>query len=306
MAVCEFPILAVSLCKNSEDKHVLKFLPSSEIEKTEDLKAVYGCDEVFFLPCGRCPACRKEYAEQWAKRCSIEAKMHKFNYFITLTYDDRHLCFSSKYDFTQRFLKNLGYKLTGVPIRPKFFACMEKGDLTGRLHFHAILFLDKELTLKDPVKKGDFYHYHSEEIADCWTYGLHDISPFEHDCAAYVGKYATKQGRCCMSRNLGKSYYLAHRSEIIKDDFKIYVDFNKRNFIDIPKCFVKWFLEDDCLPFNDFIKLDEHRLNQKQLQRLLTISEIRSNKMTSESQLVAEKILAFYKHNLYKGERSEF
>ena len=299
MATCLHPILAVSLYKNEDNKNVLQFLPSGDIWNIEQKKQVYGSEEVFLLPCGRCSACREEYAKEWAKRCSIEAKIHKYNYFITLTYDEYHISKASKLDFSQKFLKALGFELTGSPDRPRFFACMERGELTGRLHFHAILFLDKELELIEPVKKGDFYHYHSPIISKLWTFGLHDIAPFEHDCAAYVGKYATKSGKCFMSRNLAKPYYLVNREQIINDDFKIYVDYNKRNFIDVPKCFVRWFCEDDIAGILDY------KLKRSQLQRLLILADIHTNKMKSESLLVSANILAYLKHTQNKAERSE-
>lgn len=301
--MCTSPILALSVMKNDEDKHVLKFVPRGDIEKIEDLKRVYGCDEVFMLPCMKCKECRQKYADDWAVRCSLESYLHKYNYFITLTYDDFHLPFNVKTarsDFSNQFLKSLGNLLTGERNRPKFFACVEKGDMTGRIHLHGVLFLDHKLDLVDPVKKGDFFHFHSPQIKKCWSFGLHDVSEFDHDCAAYVGKYATKQGHCFMSRNLAKGYYEKFKNDIIKDDFKIYVDFNKKNFIEIPKCFARWYLEDDVVEINDF------KLRQKDLQRLLCIAEIQKKYYSSESKLKASKILAFMKHDKYSRERSEF
>lgn len=296
---CLNPIFAVSIMKNHDDKHVLKFLNRGDIENIRDRKFVYGSDNVFLLPCGRCDSCRESYAKDWAVRCSLESRLHRFNYFITLTYDNNHLAYFSKKDFSQKFLKSLGYLLTQESVRPKFFACIELGFLTNRPHFHAILFLDNELELKDPVKKGDFYHYHSKEIEQCWPFGLHDITPFEHDCAAYVGKYATKQGRCFMSRNLAKDYYLKHRDEIIKDDFKIYVDFNSKNYIDIPKSFVRWFCEDHVS------EVDDLKLSRSQLQKLLVIQDIHAKGMRSESDFIADSILAYYRHLQHRKERSD-
>jgi len=43
------------------------------------------------LPCGGCIGCRIRKREEWATRIYCEAKMHKENYFVTLTYDDTHL-----------------------------------------------------------------------------------------------------------------------------------------------------------------------------------------------------------------------
>ena len=41
--------------------------------------------------CGRCIGCRLEYSRQWAVRCIHEAKMHKHNEFITLTYSEENI-----------------------------------------------------------------------------------------------------------------------------------------------------------------------------------------------------------------------
>lgn len=43
------------------------------------------------LACGQCIGCRLERSRQWAIRCMHEAKMHRFNSFVTLTYAPEHL-----------------------------------------------------------------------------------------------------------------------------------------------------------------------------------------------------------------------
>lgn len=295
---CLNPILAVSIMKNEENKHVLKFLPSSEIDTLEGKKLVYGCDEVFLLPCMKCKPCRDDYAKEWAIRCTLEAQLHKFNYFITLTYDDYHLNFGGKHDFTA-FLKSLSYQLTGKPDRPKFFACMEKGSLTERLHFHCVLFLDKPIGLERPVKLGSFYHYSSPLLEKCWPHGFVDVAEFESDCARYVAKYATKQGHCFMSRNLAYDYYLKYRDKIVLDDFKVYGSFFGKEFVDIPKCFVRWFLKDN------FSDVDSFKLSKKKLQTLLVSQQIRNLKATKEADLLINKILLFLKHDEHAKERAD-
>ena len=296
---CLDPILAVSICKNEEDKHVLRFLPSKEIEDIDLKKWVYGSDEVFLLPCMRCKPCREAYAKDWGVRCTLEAQMHSYNYFVTLTYDDFHVSHGGKSDFTS-FLKKLGYELTGKRDRPKFFACMEKGEVTHRLHFHCVLFLDKPLTLKSPVKLGSFYHYSCDLLDDCWgKKGFVDVAEFESDCARYVAKYSTKQGRCFMSRNLAKSYYLKFRDQIVKDDFKVYGSFFGKEYVSIPKCFVRWFVEDHVSVIDSF------KLSQKKIQKLAVLSELHATGKDDESMLIKEKILTFLKHDQFSKGRSE-
>ena len=79
------------------------------------------------VPCGRCIGCRLEYSRQWAVRCMHEAKMHEWNCFLTLTYDDDHLPSDLSLrpkDFT-KFLKRLRSRL-GYKIR--FYMCGEYGE----------------------------------------------------------------------------------------------------------------------------------------------------------------------------------
>ena len=46
---------------------------------------------VTLVPCGHCPACEARRKSDLQLRIQIEAKKHKHNWFITLTYDDEHL-----------------------------------------------------------------------------------------------------------------------------------------------------------------------------------------------------------------------
>ena len=295
---CLNPILAVSIMKNSENKHVLKFIPRSEIDDLEFKKLVYGSEEVFLLPCMKCKPCRDAYAKDWAVRCTLEAQCHKFNYFLTLTYDDFHVQKGCREDFT-KFLKNLNYLLNKKKDRPLFFACEERGEITNRLHFHCILFLDKQLDLKKPVKLGSFYHYSCDLLDEVWSKGFVDVAEFESDCARYVAKYATKQGSCFMSRNLGKTYYLKNREEIIKDDFKVYGSFSGKSFVNIPKCFVRWFIEDSCK------EIEQFKLDLKHYQRLACLSDLHAKGHTKEATLLREKIYTFLIHDRFSRERSD-
>lgn len=67
------------------------------------------------LACGQCTGCRLERSRQWAIRCMHEAQMHKYNSFITLTYDDEHLpdrYWEGKYknNGTKAYAGNLQYR----------------------------------------------------------------------------------------------------------------------------------------------------------------------------------------------------
>lgn len=45
----------------------------------------------FHVPCLQCSGCRRRSSLEWASRCMHEAQMHRYNTYITLTYNDAHL-----------------------------------------------------------------------------------------------------------------------------------------------------------------------------------------------------------------------
>lgn len=268
---CQNPVLAYCIGINSDTgKKIVKFKIHAD-DNIKKLTSKYGEDNVFTLPCGRCESCRSNYAEEWSVRCQLESFYHQYNYFVTLTYDDVHLPYASYKDF-RRFIDRLeGH---GHKNKVAFLACEEHGELNGRYHLHAILFMDKELTLCDEVLLGKFRHYHSKELSDAWTYGLHDVSLFDLNCGRYVAKYTTKSqdgfhGSIHMTRNLGKRYFEEHFNQIISDNFKIYLKTNniKKFYIDIPKSMISWFRDLGCVEVEDFVYF------KKQIGHLSNISK---------------------------------
>lgn len=57
------------------------------------------------LPCNQCIGCRLARSAEWATRCIHEAKQHRYNTWLTLTYDDDHLprkYFTGQYNLHNR------------------------------------------------------------------------------------------------------------------------------------------------------------------------------------------------------------
>lgn len=267
---CLNPHLAVKLFDKPDGKQFIQFLPKRIIYNLDDLRKTYGSENVYTLPCGECESCRRNYSEQWAVRCVLEAKYHKFNYFITLTYNDSCLDKASFNDF-KRFKDRLAGKHHSNKF--KYFGCFERGELTNRLHLHLVLFCDFPLTLKDQTKLDGYYYYHSPEIQNAWSFGLHNVAPFETNCARYVAKYTNKNGsKCFMSRNLGLQYVLDNYNKIIEDDFIIYGDFNTQKYTNLPTCFLRYFIKNNVSKASirrDFLKNLAHLVSCDKKRKLV-------------------------------------
>lgn len=53
--------------------------------------AALGLPPTLRLPCRQCVGCRLKSSAEWATRCMHEVKCHRYNCWLTLTYDDEHL-----------------------------------------------------------------------------------------------------------------------------------------------------------------------------------------------------------------------
>lgn len=205
------------------------------------------------IPCGHCVGCRLAYSRDWANRCMLEAKYHKYNWFFTLTYRDQDLTQNSWFNsetgeagysytlvpedltlFWKRLRKNTGQKV-------RYYACGEYGDRTARPHYHAIVFgleID-DLKLYKKTLQG-FNLYTSETINNIWKHGYVIIANCTWETCAYTSRYVMKKrlGKTAafygqynmvpefvrMSRRPGiaQQYYLDHAGEIYETDQLIF------------------------------------------------------------------------------------
>lgn len=283
---CLDPYVAVSMFTKLDGKKILKLLSKKRLDyDLASLKQKYGSDNVFVLPCGRCESCRRNKANDWAIRCELEAKMHDYNYFLTLTFSDEFIDFAGDWDFN-RFLDRL--EGTDHKRKFKYFACREFGETTGRLHYHVVLFCDFPLVLKNPKKIGNYYHYDNDLIDKYWKFGFYTLAPFETTCARYVAKYTAKDSKLFMSRNLGKSYFTAHFNEIINDGFKVYADFGNKMEAYVPNCFLRWFDEIDPMIAKD------HKQFKKSIARLV-LNEKRRKLVDSHEEIAIRNDQAIVK-----------
>lgn len=115
------------------------------------------CKSVYIDPktgaqfnCGKCPACRGNYASQWRLRCLYELKDWDRAVFVTLTYSDEWLYTHNMskqgfptlrkkdmQDFVKRLREDIRYHEKDRPI--KYYIC---GEYSPKLrpHYHGILF----------------------------------------------------------------------------------------------------------------------------------------------------------------------
>lgn len=158
------------------------------------------------LPCGKCIGCRLEYAREWACRCVHEASLYKHNFFLTLTYDDQHLKWTSdgeqtlfKKDF-QDFMKRLRkyFYDRDKDNKIRYFYCGEYGGQTHRPHYHAILFNCPPFV--DVQEIGHNYAkqplYHSDILDSIWKNGRVILGTVTYDSCAYVARYVSKKSLC--------------------------------------------------------------------------------------------------------------
>lgn len=234
---CEHPVIAVDLWRGQLDKNgkrSLKIIGSVGTGKgslafgysIDELERKYGKENVFRLPCGRCTACKEAYRADWSVRCDMEARYHKENCFITLTYRKEFCPRWVSKAHVRRFIRKLR-KATNKTL--SYFACGEYGESVktplhpeGRPHYHLILFgyFPDDAVLKPDVKSNSgFEVYESKFLNELWNKGFVDVNNFSQDTAFYVAGYVNKKtgkydGFLNMSNGIGYQYMIDNIHEL--------------------------------------------------------------------------------------------
>lgn len=185
------------------------------------------------LACQRCIGCKLQRSAEWATRCEHERKSHRYNTWLTLTYDDEHL--PNRYwtglytpgqkkiyagtlfkQHPQRFIRAVRktlsrkgaasdfsilfeYKVHAVMgLRPiphlRYYYGGEYGERTRRPHYHICLF-GIEFNDKKHTETTELGYklYESETLAKLWPHGKHVIGDLTWETAAYTARYITKK-----------------------------------------------------------------------------------------------------------------
>lgn len=140
------------------------------------------------LPCRRCGPCLNTMKNNLTGRLVAEAKQAKSVYMLTLTYADEpeDFCYLDVQLALKRFRKALA--ALPKPARVRFACVGERGEQKGRIHWHILLFFDREFLLKRP-RPGRLWPF--------WPFGWTQVAPLggQQDIAdgiRYVVKYCVK------------------------------------------------------------------------------------------------------------------
>lgn len=151
------------------------------------------------VPCGQCIGCRLDRAREWAVRCVHEAHLHEESCFLTLTYDEGHLPadFSLDHRPFQLFVKRLRSRLSprGGPLpNIRYFMCGEYGGVSGRPHYHALIF---GFCPRDRVffrRSGAGFDVDtSAEMSSLWRLGQVYVGELSFESASYIARYSLKK-----------------------------------------------------------------------------------------------------------------
>lgn len=216
---CKHPLLAYWLPGNftKNGKKKIEWFPDGFYPSGSKDGRLY---EQIEIPCGKCMACRINYARNWGIRAVCESRDHEENYFLTVTYDNKHIkdkegnigIENLKYfptvdmDEISSFIKRLraDQEYRNIDEKLKFLACTEYGDREQRPHGHILLFgYHHPLTMSDgspamvfwKVSDSGFPIYRSLYLEKKWEKGNVFVGEVSKDSAQYVAKYSIKNVR---------------------------------------------------------------------------------------------------------------
>lgn len=205
------------------------------------------------LPCGHCAACKLTNSKSWANRLEMETHYHVNAWFITLTYDDKHVPYGTSkkgdvinltlnykdiQDFIKRLRRHIDYHNKSIG-KLMYYYAGEYGGKTHRPHFHGIFFdvPIKEDELKKYKSQNGNALYTVEWVEKLWGKGFITVAPATWETMAYTARYTTKKiygkeakkhyenlgiepEKCEMSLKpaIGAAYYFDHKDEIYAND----------------------------------------------------------------------------------------
>jgi len=179
------------------------------------------------VPCGRCPECKARRVSSWSFRLMEEEKHSSSSYFITLTYDNKHVPITARNYSTvslrdlQTFFKRL--RKRNGDIRLKYYAAAEYGSKTFRPHYHVILFNAALGTIQPSWMLGQVHYGEVSEasVGYCLKYISKPSRIPLHRNDDRKGEFAT------MSKGIGRQYIN------LKNQKWHYLDIENRQYLNL-------------------------------------------------------------------------
>lgn len=147
-------------------------------------KSLISREQFIEVPCGTCNECRNTYYNSILQRGIVES-ISSYVYFITLTYDDKHIpsvtlpngkvIYYSDYTHIQNLFKRLRkHKVIDRDFR--YLVALEYGDKRHRPHFHLLLFVARSSS------DDTLYPYNLERILfdNIKLYYSENIGTYKH------------------------------------------------------------------------------------------------------------------------------
>lgn len=162
------------------------------------------------------------------KRFRDKASLHLWNYFVTQTYDSSK--FKTEEEFKTAYLTCLSHLATDYGWR--YMGVFERGDRTGRLHFHGIFYIPTG-SMKGYMKNSRYFspyeHRMKNSVINSFfavRFGRCDFENISKDNAVtavsnYILKYVTKsENKVVYSRGIQDSVEVELSSEDIIFGYK--------------------------------------------------------------------------------------
>lgn len=154
------------------------------------------------FPCRQCMPCRINEARKWQARLILEwfssvRSTGKPGAFVTLTYAPENLPADGvQVRDAQLFLKRLRKAVGSF----RYFLVAEYGEVSGRAHYHALLFG------LDPA-------WLQANLASIWKHGFVHVGTISENSVAYVADYCLKvpKGRSCSLNGRNREFRLMSR-----------------------------------------------------------------------------------------------
>lgn len=291
------------VCENPRVIYLRKHYPITANSSEETLKKYNkpsltykeGWQQIV-VPCGQCPCCRIEKANEWATRITNEAESwNNRGIFLTLSYNNKNLPFNKdglttlKREDIIKFKKRLRkyaqkHKLpfmewinpqTGKQERPiRTFECGEYGfggtraAIGGNPHYHMIImnWEPEDLEFDKISKNSGLPIYKSKTINKIWGLGHCPIGLITYESASYVARYTMKKNGLAKTE---REYYDAEEIDPKTGEIKLKRKFrNKKGkqeseFISMSTCpgiGKQWFLNNiEKIKENKCIILKSHK-----------------------------------------------